>query len=127
MSEEQKIKITFEEENEGWRAADLMPGEGCIYNGIVYIALGFGDVALQTYDEFKLTPGEEGRKKKKHFFFCPNDSTITTLQGEVVVTPAAIEIIVRRKGFNTGPRPTIPDQTQIEPVDFPPTLEKTLS
>lgn len=136
MKDEQKIKIKFEEEEEeGWRCADLMPGEGCIYNGIVYIALGFSDVVLQTYDEYRMTSGQEGVNKKKHFFFRPDISAVTTLRGETIVAPAEIEITVKRTKFQRGPGniPFMREQKtepivlpkEMEPVDFPPGLEDT--
>lgn len=112
--DEQKIKIKFEEEEEGWRVADLIPGEGCIHNGIVYIKLGFGDVVLQTYDEYRMTPGEDGVNKKKQFFFRPDTACITTLQGETVIAPVAIEVIVKWKGFGQGPGETIFSKSKLE-------------
>lgn len=110
---DQKIKIKFEEEEEGWRCADLMAGEGCVYNGVVYIALGYSDVVLNTYDEYRMTPGEEGVNKKKCFFFRPDISAVTTLQGETIVAPVAIEIVVKRTKFDRGPGETIFSKSQL--------------
>jgi len=95
--EEQQIRITFEEEKEGWRASDLKIGEGCIHNGNLYIKLGWGDVELRVEDEFRTAAGIDGAQKKKHFFFRPLDACITTLIGAEVITPVSVEIIVRKR------------------------------
>lgn len=89
------IDIHFEQEEQGWRAADLMPGEGCVYQGEVYIKLGFSTVELHTYDEHRMSPGTAGEGKRKHFFFHVNDSSVTTIVGNESVTPAKISVNVK--------------------------------
>lgn len=101
MNEASKIQIRFEEEG-NLRASDLMPGEGCLYQGVVYIKLGWGDVELHPHvpDEYRLAAGEEGMNKKKQFFFRPDTYCVTTLLGGEKVYPVDIELIVKRFTLN---------------------------
>jgi hypothetical protein len=90
------VDIIFDNKT-GWRAADLMPGEGCVHGtkNEVVIKLGAGgDVELHVVDDHRMTPGEKGRGLKKHFFYSLTNNMVITLEGNTPVEPKHLEVRV---------------------------------
>ncbi len=98
MSRNNEVTVEFiGDVRSKWRAADILPREGCVINKKAYIKLGVSpenQVILTIYDKHNMARGEEGSRLKQHFFFDIQDASIVVFTGNTLVTPHRINIQV---------------------------------
>lgn len=93
------------ERESGWRISDMRPSEVAMWKGYVIIALqGGSNVELHTTDEHRMTPGTEGEKLKKYFFFNLDTQQVISVVGTDPIEPLTLyaEVTPGNENFATA-------------------------